>query len=697
MKRAVLTIALLAAAQANDTNSSAIDEAKNVEPRENLEPIEVVDKRRDDLRLNSLTNPYRLNQSQIAGSEIFTAEDIKNLQPKDLWDLLDKATGVDVTHWGRRHPFSVNLRGGGSLVYVLNGAVLPPDMTKLLQKIPVDMIEELQIVRGASALNLAPLIKTGQMNGSTSGSTTGAIGGVAVGYVLIRVKRPENQSTVLRASVEMYDEKNTLSYKGSAWTGDTFETESGVKGYIAGMIGGYDRPKINDDWFDGSRAFAESLSFGAAYEKVEANLLVYNDEGYFEMQRGKEDNGTQGTARWFLDPIKTTLWSFDAKVKWSEAQTTIFDLYHSRYEQTEFIGGNRTFANPYPANNANHVVSNTGGYGLRHNLRLESDTLLNASYQSIETKTKDFENYRTGVTGWSLGAEQALFDDALSFDIGYRQDQKRIFYDKASAIAAARMKNKDLPAAKVWAIGLNARPIKAVDLSARYFQSDQGTHSDLDIKSASGKLSAEKQKRYELSLGVTPIAAFNAQIAYFAIEAKNEKSATSATYGCGGDICFYYNQADAKRDGIEAIVSGAIGGSSTYKLSWTHMLNDKRDGEKQLGDMRPRDLLSIAATHDYENWRFNLSGKWVSAYSASSAGGMGMGSSYWGDLRLGDYTRVDFNTIYAFKFGEDNSGDVTLYGRNIGDKQYATRYHPQGGGYFYDRGRVVGVEVALKY
>jgi iron complex outermembrane receptor protein len=684
MRKVFIAIAISIAALADDFNASA--------ETEDLGAIDIVDQRRDDLRPESLNNPFRLNASQISGAEVFTAEDIKNLQPKDLWDLLDKATGIDVSSWGRRHPFEVNLRGGGNLIYVLDGAVLPPDMTKILQKIPVDMIEELQIVRGASALNLAPLIKTGQMNGSTSGSTTGPIGGVAVGYVLIRAKHPNSQSTVLRGSIEMYDREHRLAHKESIWTGDTFETESGVKGYFGGMISAYDRPKIDDNWFDGSRAFAEALTVGASYGKAEVNLLIYNDVGYLEYQRGVEDNGTRGTQRWYLDPIKTRMWSLDAKIKWSEDQTSIIDLFNSRYEQTEFRGGNRTFANPYPANNIDHVVSSTSGYGLRHSVRFESDTILNASYQQTKTKTVDFENYKTGVSGWSIGAEQKLFDDALSFDIGYRQDQKRIYYDKSSATAPERMENKKLPVSKALAFGLNARPINAIDLSARYFQSDQGTHSDLDIKSASGDLSAEKQKRYELSASATPFAAFNAQITYFVVDVKNEKSATSATYSCGGDICFYYDQADAKRDGIEAIIRGTINSESTYKLSWTHMLGDERDGVKQLGEFRPRDLLTIAATHNYENWRFNISGKWVSAYSSSDPGG-----NLWTDLHLGDYNRFDLNAICAFEFGGKNEGDVTIYGRNIGDEKYATKYHRTGGGYFYDRGRVVGVELALKY
>ena len=68
-----------------------------------------------------------------------------------------------------------------------------------------------------------------------------------------------------------------------------------------------------------------------------------------------------------------------------------------------------------------------------------------------------------------------------------------------------------------------------------------------------------------------------------------------------------------------------------------------------------------------------------------------MGTSQ--NVNLGDYTRIDTNISKDFElFGFDSVFKV--YGRNITDEQYATRYTT---GYYYDRGRVVGAEFTLLF
>ncbi|MDR2152582.1 MAG: TonB-dependent receptor plug domain-containing protein [Helicobacteraceae bacterium] len=692
MKTVFVALIASIAAIADDLDASAGDLNASGKA-ENLGAIEIVDQRREDLQLESLANPFKLNASQIAGAEVFTAEDIKDLRPKDLFDLLEKATGVDVTYQGRRNPFFVNVRGGGSLVYVLDGAILPPYFNKILQKIPVSFIEELQVIRGASAINIAPLIAASSMSGGASGQPqVGAVGGVAVGYVLIRTKRPDQTSTTVRAAVEAFKRGGDLAHNESVYSGTTFEIAEGVKGYAAAALSGYNRPS-EEKWFDGQSGWSEMATIGVESEKFDLNLLAYNDEGYFEMQRGKELNGTLSNMKWYIDPLKLQLFNLDAKVKWNADQVTLIDLFTTRYNQTEWVGG-RTFANPYPAGGVQHSLITQSGYSVRHNARFESDTGLNAGYQEIEAKGKDYENYRTKVVGWSIGAEQALFDDALSFDIGYRQDVKTVIYDKSGAIV--KMKNKELPASKVFALGADYRFGAIAQASARYFNSDQGLNGDLEVKSKPGdpKLSGEKQVRYEIGFGVSPIKEFGAQVTYFAVDSKNEKSVSNVTYACGSDLCYYFAESDTKRSGIELITDGAVSlgeGGLNYKLSWTHMLQDKDNkGDSRLGASRPRDLYTAFVSYRLNDWRFNASLKRQSGWDASTSS---PGTAY--DLDLGDFTRMDANINKAFKFGE-NDGDVTLYGRNIGDKMYATRA-VIGQGYYFDRGRVIGVEVALKY
>jgi iron complex outermembrane receptor protein len=60
---------------------------------------------------------------------------------------------------------------------------------------------------------------------------------------------------------------------------------------------------------------------------------------------------------------------------------------------------------------------------------------------------------------------------------------------------------------------------------------------------------------------------------------------------------------------------------------------------------------------------------------------------------LGGYTRVDANIRRDFKW-RDLLLTLSLYGRNLGDKHYATRYVT---GYYYDRGRTIGTELTVRY
>ena len=82
-----------------------------------IEPVMVVaepDGQRKDLDPDSITNLYRVESTARFGTEVFTEKDIKELQPSDVYDLLDKAVGMNLSYQGRKHPFFIDQRGGGS-------------------------------------------------------------------------------------------------------------------------------------------------------------------------------------------------------------------------------------------------------------------------------------------------------------------------------------------------------------------------------------------------------------------------------------------------------------------------------------------------------------------------------------------------------------------------------------------------------
>ncbi len=182
---------------------------------------------------------------------------------------------------------------------------------------------------------------------------------------------------------------------------------------------------------------------------------------------------------------------------------------------------------------------------------------------------------------------------------------------------------------------------------------------------------------------------------YFDVDIKNEKSVATDSSGntlyytdSSGNEYYYYNEEDSRRKGLEFAIKGTINGATTYKLSYTRMLDNTTDNEDSIGIDTPRDLYTAMISHTWDSYTFNVSAKKVSDYTSSSSA---MGTSTNGDL--GDYIRVDANVSKDFKIFNFDS-IFKLYGRNITDENYATRYTT---GYYYDRGRVIGAELSLLF
>jgi hypothetical protein len=69
---------------------------------------------------------------------------------------------------GHRCEF-IQTREGGSFTYIIDGAVLPPSIDRIFYKFPVSAIEEMQIVRGSTALTIGPSIPIGAFNSGSGG------------------------------------------------------------------------------------------------------------------------------------------------------------------------------------------------------------------------------------------------------------------------------------------------------------------------------------------------------------------------------------------------------------------------------------------------------------------------------------------------------------------------------------------------
>lgn len=200
---------------------------------------------RTDLQPGSLTNLYRTEASAEFATEVFTREDIKNFKPKDLNDLIDKAAGIDITYQGRKSPYFIRQRGGGSFTYIIDGAVLPPSVNRILYKFPVGSIEELKVVRGATSLTLGPTIPIGA---SSSGS------GINTGFIIIRTRQSEKTQGTLRTSIEKAVGGHPVGYSADLYVGTRMENESGTEAYVGALGSKMDRSS-QDTWFDGQESY----------------------------------------------------------------------------------------------------------------------------------------------------------------------------------------------------------------------------------------------------------------------------------------------------------------------------------------------------------------------------------------------------------------------------------------------------------
>ncbi|MBU1172453.1 MAG: TonB-dependent receptor plug domain-containing protein [Proteobacteria bacterium] len=637
---------------------------------------------RRDLDPDSTQNPYRVETSARVSTEVFSQEKIKDLRPKDLNDLLDKAVGLNVTYQGRKSPYFISQRGGGSFTYIIDGAVLPPSTNRILFRIPLAAIEELQVIRGSTSLTLGPSIPIGA-SGSGSGLNTG--------YIIIRTKRSQKTEASLTASAEQGTGGHPTATNVSVYAGTHIEASSLVDGYIGGLLATMDRPG-KDTWFDGQSSEGGMAGTGFRAGKLSLNMMAYHDSGRFEMQRGVTVDGVLSDVKWYYDPLKTTVFSGDMCMTWTPDQTTLLNVFQTKYEQEEhndsFISDSMT---------VKHYEEKTRGLGLRHNARFGVTLFQVGGQYSNSTgfgpnTSKAYNRYDTTVTGWSASVEQGLFDGRLTLDGGYRQDTKHIDNSSTSPANDDANNDVDMAPAKIITLGSLYRITDMFSLDGRYFHGEQGTTGDFDMRAESGELHREKQDRIEVSFSADVASYVKPVLTWFSIDTENAKSATHTTYELDGGTYYFYTESDTLRRGLELMINGNIGKNTSYKMSWTRMLDIEttKGGETtdSIGVSNPENLYSISLKHTWKAYTANLSVKKVDKWTDTSSA-MGLAESG----GLGDYTRVDANIQWDVVI-KDLLLNLTVYGRNLTDEHYSTRYVT---GFYADRGCVLGAEVTLNY
>ncbi|HXP95813.1 MAG TPA: TonB-dependent receptor plug domain-containing protein [Telmatospirillum sp.] len=636
--------------------------------------------KREDLQPDSLSNPFRVPTTNRAGVEVFSAEDIQNLQPRDVFDLLDKATGMMITYQGRKNPYFVKERGGGNFAYVIDGVVLPSVTQRILQRIPLAAIEELEVVRDATALTLGPLIGVGSSGGG---------GGLITGYIVIRTRQPQKSEELSLASSIEDAFNQPVANKESAYVGKQYgvsTTDVDMKGYVAGFASHFDRPsKVT--WFDGQNGVAGMGKTGFGSDQLFFNLEVFDESGRFEMQRGINPvTGARDTSKWYYDPAKTSMEIFSGTAKWTDRQTTIASVSHSGFHQTEHDDSFTSNINTTPS----QYQEDTDVISIKHNARFW-DTYVHLGGQSTESKALGSSGptpstrWDNTVTGYAGTVEQRLFDDAVSLDIGYRQDEQHISTNDTTT----KLTNARQPPAEAISGGARWQITPVYALNGRYYDGSQGTSGSYDMRALPGTtIDPENQQRSEATLEGKFLPELNVSTTWFNVIDNNQKSITTTSYTYSGSTYYYYTESNNKRSGTELVIRGKVFDQTSYKTSWTHLYRNI-SSNASVASTVANNLFDFTVTQRWNDWTGNVSVKTVDSYLGSSS----MGTAG-GPVMIGGFTRLDANVSHVFHWNQAD-WTTTLYGRNLTGSTCYTQQGPTG--LYPDRGATIGIEFKVDY
>lgn len=663
-------------------------EEQSVKKKEVLDSITVSEKvERSDLAPDSPKNFARTTESSSNHIQVITSEEIADLRPRDVFELLNSATGIIATQSSKKGFTGLTVRGDSNFRWIVDGAIIQPNMaSRMLKSLPVMAIEQVKIVRGGSALTLGPLV------GSASP------GGAPVdGFIVINTKKPSKDEGQLKLAAESFD-----TNQASVWLGKQLNPENG-KAYVAGVLSSSDTNGSTDKLDNGMsyNTFKESKSGIAktGFEKSGwiVDLLAYNEDGEFGIPNTNSHGS--GSNNWYMDPSKSYLYSVTGSKEWNDKNTTLFGLSRAKSEQS-FYTTPTTF-------NQNDNIQNHAY--LRHIIDFNSSTKLTAGADYLHWDAPNGQQYYEGIhreeeTKGLFSQVEHKLTDKMTVDVSYRRDQVHVdhgldYYTGGAQPAGGVnspliYEDRTLTPAEFVSIGSSYKLLDNLDLTARYSQGKQDAQSG--ITPAPGVVFGDdEQKKYEIGLEAKLYDLFNPSINLFQRDVINEKNVAAYTYTTvsgatktttttkvpttGANNVKWdsnttptplYGQSDTKRSGVELASTGYFAQRSSYRTSLTHFYDMSESAE----NTTPTNIADFSLSHGIDKFTITSAIKHVSTYNTYSGG----------------YTSLNAGIGYDFKIG-NNDSKITTYGRNLTDKHYETSAGVE------DQGRVLGVELTYAF
>lgn len=630
-------------------------------------------------------NPVRLPQSARVSSQTLTSQDADKLQARDVYDLLNYATGVFTTTSGRKSPANLNIRGDGNYAFVIDGAYMPPQLaSRLLQTLPADAIEEVRIVRTSTALAINPLVGVAAPSGAANN-----------GFVVVRTRRPRETEASLRAFGGSF-----ATLGASARAGSTF-SKPGLDGYVQVIGAGYttDGP----DGFNLDKTYRTAgLKTGLDAGPVSVDLSFIKSWSDYGIVSGNEKlRPTTADDVWRLDPFDSSILAANGTIRWSPGSTTLLTAAYTKSDG-RFVTSDRlasgALANTVVRDNDNSFLN----LAARQNIFL-SNANLQAGVDFIRWKNPTGQYYYEGVpreeeiVGYFLQADRSLFDQRLNLDIGARIDRVRIvrgidyFAPGRQPSANVRViRDFDLPDAKFISAGASYRLAGDWLINARYGYSSQGARPGVVLANPRVPLKGETREKVELGFEGRLAGWLRPSVNAFFIKTNNEVTALSTCTVNASGVCqaqggveqvTLYGNTDSKRTGAEAVLEGrwtAGAGEGGMRLSLTHYF-DVLDPTGLLARTQPDTVGELTLDQAIGAWRFFGAAKYVSGYesnaftrcAAPNLNCTGTPAPVSPFLPLGDYTNIDLAVSRVLEVS-GKAIRVTASVKNLLDDTYET-------------------------
>jgi outer membrane cobalamin receptor len=631
-----------------------------------MERIGVTEKRIGE----PVTSPYAVFESSKLQTEVYTEEDIKALQAATVWDVIQQAPGMEVTFQGRQHMDFANMRGGNYGI-ILDGVYIT-QADRFLASLPVDSIESITIVRDATAVTLGPLTNFGSSTGSSN-----------QGFIVIKTKRSSKLEGGLVASYGTFDTHKEHLYLGEK------------RGYFDYRLSGENRAT---DGRSGWNMASEnnSLLFRGGYTGpfLNADLLWYKSWGSREMEwglilmptttkKGKQDwskVGTLSVSDMNMNKLESDLVAITLEKPWNAANTTTVQ-YAYNYLSVQVTGKDQ--------DSQGHNVS------LRHVFNTSNNTLkLGGQFLTYiapggvapTNKRNDEEMYGAFITD-----EYRMFNNRLAIDAGLRMDKKHY---NSSPVTGAEL-DEWAKETFAYTVGASLKLTSMLTLTGRYAYTENSPFNGTQVSPDGSTLPGEDRSRYELGILAAIHPAFAPWATLYYYDTKNQKvSSTGKDPTTGKTVSSYIDPvsgeeidfvttASVRTKGVETGISGEFMKYFNYRIQYTYITTNNDTTNDDISHHFVSALLGAS----YKNFFANMNIRYVGPKSRSSSPA---GVIYY---ELGDYTRVDANVGYQGKIF-DRDARITVYGKNLGDNLYATRYVT---GAYRDPGFQCGVELAYSF